>query len=192
MPGLRAEFYADDEDIRTLLVRFRELGDLKYVEQLSSANAELQQFTDPLDLFGCANLRPEAPNVRRLFTVLDGDAELSVREVEMADGSGLKKSISQYMNPDSVVLSFGGEVGDGTIVMSDITTIGDTVRAREMHKAFKKLITESTQRVGSKGALYRLMPGAVAKLKGGWRLAREKRQPENMDPKISAEEIAAL
>lgn len=192
MPGLRAEFYADDEDIRTVLARFRELGGLKYVEQLSSLSAEPQQFTDPLDLFGRVNLAPEAPNSRRLFTVLDRDAKLSFREIEMAGGSGVKKSVSQYMNPDSVVLSFGGEVGDRTIVMSDITTIGDTERAREMHKAFKKLIAENTLRVGSKGTSYRLMPGSIAKLKDGWRLAREKRQPKSMDPKISAEEIAAL
>lgn len=192
MKGLRAEFYADNRDIQRLLEQFTEIGEYRYIEQLSALNEALCEYSNPTDLYQRTIFFENRPNDRKIHYIFDIDAQLSITNIIMNDGSGAKQSLNQLDNPDSICLNFGGEVGDNTIAMSDISTIGDTGRAREMHKSFKKLIMKNTKRVGSKGAPYRLMPSAVTKLKGGWRLAREKSQPRMMDPKISAEEILNL
>ena len=192
MPGLSAEFYADDADIKQLIGLFDELGSFQYVEKLSALNMPLRIYRSAAELVRAFKIDPEMPAKRPQYYVLNFDTLLQKREIKMADGSGTKESLTQYMNPDSIELRLGGNVGDDTLVMSDICSLGDTDRSREMHKSFKNLVTQNTKRVGSKGTPYRLMPGAVVKLKAGWRLAREKTQPAVMDPKISAEEIAAL
>ena len=58
--------------------------------------------------------------------------------------------------------------------MSDINTVGDTDKALEIHKAFKKLVISKTKKVGPKGSPARLMAGAAAKLKAGWHLTQNR------------------
>ncbi len=76
--------------------------------------------------------------------------------------------------------------------MSDINTAGDTDKALEIHKKFKKVVISKTKRVGTKGNSHHLMPGAIKNLKAGWRLASNKGWSCDTDANIPPVEVAAL
>ena len=192
MPGKSCYFYADERDLSELLKEFRELGDYKYVQIRSPLNESNLVLSDPVELLPFAKVTPENPTRAHSFLVVEKDQEIFEREITLKDGSGVRKIADQNNNFDSIVLAFGGDAGDQTLIMSDINTVGDTATAVEMHKKFRKLVTAKTKKVGGKGSPHLLMPGAVEKLKAGWRLASGKEWSRETDPQILPEEIAAL
>lgn len=108
------------------------------------------------------------------------------------DGTGIIRVADQNNNFDSVVIGFGGDAGDDTLIISDINTAGDSEEARALYRRFQSLIWSMTRRVGRKGAPVRLMPGAAQKAKAGWRLAHGKGWSAVTDDHLSDEERASL
>lgn len=192
MPGVSCEFYADEADLTDLLREFPTLGLFKYVEIDSALNESNRVHFDPLEVLPAAIVSPEKPIRSQSFLVMEHDREIATRAIIRRDGSGMIRVADQNNNWDSIVIAFGGDAGDRTLIMSDINTVGDTEKARELHKKFKALVWSKTKRVGPKGTPYRLMPGAIAKAKAGWRLARDKGWQPVTDAILSPEERAAL
>lgn len=193
MPGLSCEFYADENDLAALLREFLSLGDFKYVRIDSRVNESNDVFTgDPTGLLPEAMASREKPTRRHSFLVMEREQEVYSRDIVLANGTGKITVVDQNQNPNSVVLAFGGDVGDQTLLMSDINTVGDTDMARELHKRFKKLVVSRAKRVGAKGKPFQLMPGAVAKAKLGWRLARGKGWHRSTDDVVPAQQFATL
>lgn len=190
--GLSCEFYADEEDLASLLEEFLTLGNFKYVQISSDLNRPNQVYTDPTMLLPQAKVSPERPIRRHSFLAMQADQEIFAREVVRKDRSGKITVADQNQNWNSVVIAFGGDAGDHTLIMSDINTVGDTEVSRELHKKFKTLVSSKTKLAGSKRPPYRLMPGAIAKAKEGWRLARDKAWLPSTDATISPEELEAL
>lgn len=193
MTGRNCYFYADEGDLSDLLEAFREIGDYKYVQITSGLNEPNLIFSDPVELLPLAKVTPARPTRAHSFLVLEKDQEIYERKIALQNGSGVRKIADQNNNFDSIVLAFGGDAGDQTLIMSDINTVGDTDKAIEMHQKFKKLVISKTKKVGSKGKPHRLMPGAVEKLKSGWRLASgSKSWSRDTDANIPPEDIFAL
>lgn len=192
MSGRSCYFYADNEDLMSLLEAFKELDDYKYVQMSSELNAPNIVYSDPIECFSSAIATPALPEKSQSFLIVERDQEVFTREIKRSDGSGILSIADQNNNFDSIVLAFGGDAGDQTLVVSDINTVGDTNKSIEMHEIFKKLAISKTKKVGAKGSPHRLMPGAIEKLKAGWRLAMGKGWSRDTDPEILAEEIVAL
>lgn len=193
MRGLSCEFYADESDLAALLREFPSLGDFKYVQICSRVNESNVVFTgDATGLLPDAIVSRDKPTRRHSFLIMDEQQEVYSRDIVLADGTGKITIVDQNQNPNSVVLAFGGDAGDQTLLMSDINTVGDTDEARELHKSFKKLVASRAKRVGAKGKPFRLMPGAIAKAKLGWRLARGKGWHRSTDDVIPAQQLATL
>jgi hypothetical protein len=192
LPGVSCEFYADEADLTDLLREFPTLGLFKYVEIDSALNQSNLVHFDPLDVLPAAIVSPEKPIRSQSFLVMEQDREIATRAIIRRDGSGTIRVADQNNNWDSIVIAFGGDAGDRTLIMSDINTVGDTEKARELHKKFKALVWSKTKRVGPKGTPYRLMPGAIAKAKAGWRLARDKGWQPVTDAHISPEDLEKL
>lgn len=188
MPGRSYEFFADEIDLLTLLEAFKDLGNYKYVQMRSELNKENLIFDDPVELLPFAVVSADAPVRVTSFLVLENTQEVFSGDIKMKDNSGIKKIAGQARNPNSITFAFGGDAGDNTLIMSDVATIGDTDKALEMHKRFKKVLITKTKRLGTKGRPYRLMSGAIGKLKSGWRLTSGKGWARNMDLNLPAEE----
>ncbi len=192
LTGLSCEFYADNEDLADIVRDFSALGRFKYVQQRSALNRHNQIYINPADILPAALVAPERPTRYQSFLIMDEQQEVFARDVVLADGTGKLFRVDQNSNWDSVVIAFGGDAGDRTLIMSDISTVGDTEKARQMHKKFKKLVWSKTVRVGPRGTPYRLMRGALSKAKAGWRLARDKAWALDTDAQISSAELAAF
>lgn len=193
MPGRSCYFYADESDLLALLEAFKEFDSYKYVQIKSDLNKPNLIFTNPIELLRLAMVTPENPIRTHSFLVVENKQEIFSRDIKLEDGSGIRKIADQNNNFDSIVLAFGGDAGNQTILMSDINTVGDTDKAAEMHKKFKKLVMSKTKRVGTKGVPYYLMPGASEKLKSGWHLTQNRVWKPGVDEiSLSDEEIAAL
>lgn len=190
MQGRSAEFYADKEDLKVLLQQFAELDNFLYISKLGVVNEKLFETKNPRKLFEKVDIDYGLTNFREQFLVFDNNAEIVERTLKMVDGSGFKKTLSQVFNFDTVELRLGGVSGSDKIVMSDICTMGDSVRSLEMHKVFKKLIMKMTVRIGRKGVPLRLMPSAAHKVKAGWDLVRY--HPSSLPLKISTEDLEKL
>ena len=193
MPGRSCYFYADESDLLDLLEAFKEFDDYKYVQMRSELNETTKIYHDPSKVLPEALASPGKPYRTHSFLIMEKEEEIFDRDIVLEDGSGIRKWIDQNHNWNSIVIALGGDAGDQTIIMSDINTVGDTDKAVEMHKKFKKLIMSKTKKVGAKGTPYRLMPGAAEKLKSGWHLTQNRVwKPGVEEIKLSDEEIAAL
>ena len=192
MSGRSCYFFADENDLADLLEAFEELSEYKFVQRRSDLNEPNKVYSDPRKLLDEAKVTPDNPIRTHSFLVVETSQEVFDREVVLQDGTGVRKIADQNNNFDSIVLAFGGDAGDETLIMSDINTVGDTDKAVEMHKKFKKLVTSMTKNVGVKGSPARLMPGAVEKAKAGWRFASGKDWSRDTDAQISPEALAKL
>ncbi|WP_308367966.1 MULTISPECIES: hypothetical protein [unclassified Microbulbifer] len=192
MPGQSCYFFADEGDLLDLLEAFGQLGDHKYVQIRSGLNEPNLIFTDPAQVLPLARVISENPTRAQSFLVIKMGQETFQREIALRDGSGIRKIADQNNNFDSIVLAFGGDAGDQTLIMSEINTVGDTHRALEMYKKFKKVVISKTKKIGVKGNPHRLMPGAIKMLKAGWRLASSKGWSRDTDANIPPDEVAAL
>lgn len=193
MGGRSCEFYADENDLLSLVREFPTLGKLKFVQMRSALNKSNEVLVGELErLVSMAKVTPEAPIRCHSFLAMETDQEIFHRELTLKDGSGKLWIVDQNQNWNSVVIAFGGDAGDQTLVMSDINTTADTEKAKELHTSFKKLVNSMSKKVGHQKKSYFLMAGAIAKAKEGWRLARDKGWQRSTDPEISAEDLAAL
>ncbi len=175
-----------------LLENFRHLGEYKYIQIRSELNEPNLIFMDSVEVLPLAKVAHENPTRAQSFLVVERDQEIFLREIALRDGSGVRKIADQNNNFDSIVLAFGGDTGDQTLIMSDINTAGDTDKALEIHKKIKRVVISKTKRVGTKGNSHHLMPGAIKKLKAGWRLASNKGWSCDTDANIPPAEVAAL
>ncbi len=193
MPGRSSYFYADENDLADLLVAFQESAGFKYVQMRSELNQPNEVYDDPLEILEEAMATCAEPIRRHSFLVIDDDQEIFCRHITLRDGSGVRSIADQNNNFNSIVIAFGGYVGNQTILMSDVNTVGDTDKAIEIHKVFKKIIMANTTRVGGKGRPYRLMPEALKKLKSGWHLTQNKVwKPGVEEIELSDEKLAKL
>ena len=192
MSGRSSYFFADEDDLLVLLEAFNELSDYKYVQIRSELNQQNLIYFDPRELLKSAVVSEENPIRTHSFLVVQKCQEVFTENIELRNGSGLRKICGQSLNPDSITFAFGGDAGDKTLLMSDVATIGDTDKSIEMHKQFRKIILAHTKKIGAKGKPYRLMPGAIRKLKSGWRLASGKAWSRDTDADIPEAEWIKL
>lgn len=191
MSGASCYFFADESDLLELLDSFFALSKYKYVQMRSGVNEENCVPTNAKELLLLSKVSSEKPTRVQSFLVVESDQEVFFREIVLIDG-GIRRIADQNNNFDSIVLAFGGDAGDQTLIMSDISTVGDTKKALEIHKNFRKLVESKAVKSGNRGSRYFLMPGAVKKLKSGWRLAGGKEWSRETDPKFSPKEIDSL
>jgi hypothetical protein len=192
MIGKRREFYADNQDIMNLLNDFDSLGQFKYVEFYSRLNKETDIFYSAVNIFDKAICTPKNTERGHSFSIFDIDANIIFSEVTLFDGSGKRVALETLLSDDSIEIHFGGEVGDNTLIMSDIGTVADDKAVLDHFKRFKKLIEARSVRIGPPGRPSYLMPGAVQKAKQGWRLARGKALDIESDPVLPPEQLAKL
>jgi hypothetical protein len=192
MRGKQRNFYADNQDIMNLLNDFDSLGQFKYVEFYSRLNKETDIFYNAIDIFDKAICTPQKTERRHSFSIFEIDAKIAFSNVILVDGSGKRIALETLLSDDSIEIHFGGEVGDNTLVISDIGTVADDKAMLDHFKRFKKLIEAKSVRIGPPGQPSYLMPGAVEKAKQGWRLAQGKGFNKNSDPVLPPEQLAKL
>lgn len=173
MHGRSCEFYADTADLHALLTSFRCLDCYKFVQMKSAVDRDNIIFEDPLDIMSMAIVSAESPTRSVSFIVIEKLEEVVYRHIELNSG-GTRIIADQNQNHDSVVFALGGEAGEETLIMSDINTSGETPKAVTIHKDFKRIVRASSAKLGSGAKSGHLMPGAMEKLRLGWRLARDK------------------
>ena len=174
MRGSSSYFYADEDDLIDLLEAFKSLEEYKYVQIRSELNCQTLVYHNPSDILLKAMVTPEKPIRTHSFLIMEKEEKVNSRDIVLEDGSGTIKRADQNNNFNSAVIAFGGNAGNQTVLMSDVSTIGDTEKSIEIYKKFRKIILANTTRVGAKGNPHRLMSGAFDKLKSGWHLTQNK------------------
>lgn len=161
-------FYADIDDLECFL---RDLGveqQLKYVLQKSAVGVALEPVDDPgvlLNILG--ESRIEVPSIRAL--VMGLNVNINSRRVIMADGSGDIYVADNATNPTAVELNIGRTFArDRTLLCSRCCTLGETSASTSTFKVINKMILSRSVAVADA----RVFPGALEKLKSGWRLTR--------------------
>jgi hypothetical protein len=192
MRGKERNFYADNQDIMNLLTEFDDLGKFQYVECYSEIDNDIDIFYNAVDIFDKSICTPQDPGRRHSFSIFEINANVVFREIIFEDGSGRRTVLEAWRSDDSIEIHFGGEVGDNTLVISDIGTVADDKAMLDHFKRFKKLIEARSVRIGPPGRPSYLMSGAVQKAKQGWRLAQGKGFNKNSDPVLPPEQLAAL
>jgi hypothetical protein len=102
--------------------------------------------------------------MRCKYLVADVTAALISDALDKEDGSGRIINIHQGFNFDTTCAYLGVVVEQSTLIISEVSTLGDSPRAKEIQKLFRKVIMKHTKKVGNT----RVMPGAMEKLKAGW------------------------
>lgn len=193
MRGRSSYFYADHRDLMCLLESFQALKGYKYVEIRSELNHPTKIYNTPSKILHKAMVTPDKPIRTHSFLIMEKEEKVNSKDILLADGNGIIKRADQNNNFNSAVIAFGGNAGHQTILMSDVNTVGDTEKSIEIYKEFRKIILANTTRVGVKGKPYRLMSGALEKLKSDWHLTQNKVwSPGVEEIKLSKMEFAKL
>ena len=178
MSALCEEFYADEDDLAVLLSEFTKLGDFKYIEMYSQLNEENKCYKDAIHILEQDKWMTKSRRCN--FLVVDSSASLMSDILDKSDGSGRIISIHQGFNLDSIVLKLGGTKENNTLIASVVDTIGDTTRAKEIQKMFRKVVMKQSKKISDT----RVMPNAMEKLKAGWRLTAGLGYPDIRDVKL--------
>jgi hypothetical protein len=178
MRGSEIRVYADPADMKQLLNLFDQIGGLAFTEALSRLNAPPARFTDPRDLINY--LRNTMLGHGGIFLVTRAGDAIVQMVLTMQDGSGTKVSTHQPFNPHAIMINLGGELeGDRTVVATSVNTTGETPKAKELFKAFKKLVLRNAEYING----FYVMPRALEKLDSGWRLTPEPQHSRSLDLK---------
>ena len=167
MAGSSIQFFGDSEDLQKLFQLFDDNFDVIYTERASAVNQDNNQY-DSASILQKFLVSHEDPVQKSVFNISEPSIDLIFREIEMTDGSGIKKVIDQNYNPDLIQILLGGEAASDTLVITTLRTTGETQYAKDLYKKFKKVITKKSARIKS----FYLLPNSYEKLKQGWRLAQ--------------------
>lgn len=179
MAGLRAPFFGSREDFKSLLKAFDELGDFEYVQIHSSLNSELIIHNKGVNLLSSC-LSESQPNKFSGYLIFYKNERLFLDRFNKSDGSGYKYTIKQSYNPNSIRIALGGDIGNNTIIASMFDSLGESEKAKEIFKKFKKVLIKMSKKVNQ----YRVLPDAYEKLENGWRLAQENTFQSKLDLKL--------
>lgn len=165
--GSMIAFFADEQDLLRLFKLFDKVDQLIYTKSLSKVGEQNEQF------FSAANLTDylvsfDKPVQSNVFLVTSPSTVLHKREIVMSDGSGIKLTVDQINNYDSIEILLGGEANSSTIVTTTIRTTGETKIAKDLFREFKKIVVKNSAKIGT----YYVMSNALNKLEQGWRLAQ--------------------
>ena len=178
--GIRVTFYADRADMAALFEKFCRLGKFTYTPLYWDEGQPPPTLENPADIPSYGELSPRTNSLCSLsYLVIDATDELKPERFLLNSG-GARFKIDNGTNPSSVRLCLGGDAGDYTLIASQIDTLGLSERAREMQAAFARVVRKSSVKVGSNITL----PGAMSKLREGWRLTHGKSYSPSMDLKL--------
>jgi hypothetical protein len=104
MSALRAEFYADEDDLAVILKEFTQLGDFKYVQMKSQLNQDNKCYKDAIHLL---DEGWRLNDIRCMFLVADETTQLISDVWERTDGSGSITNIHQGFNFDTIRIKLG-------------------------------------------------------------------------------------
>jgi hypothetical protein len=166
MSGYSIEFFADQSDLIKYFNISDKTGDFVYTARLSKVGERNIQLISALSLMDYL-VTYEKPIQANVFLITLPSTVISEREIKMKDGSGIKIAIDQNNNFDANQILLGGEAGPSTVVTTTLRTTGETEAAVDLFKVFKKNVVKNSKKIG---ANYYVMPGAMEKLKDGWRL----------------------
>lgn len=135
---------------------------------------------NPADIPDYGVLRPPHQSISSLsYLVIDASRKLNPERYTLNAG-GARYTIDNSTNPSSVRLCLGGDAGDRTLIASQVDTLGLSERAREMQASFSGVIRKRGVKVGTNIVL----PGAMSKLREGWRLTQGKGYSPSLDLKL--------
>jgi hypothetical protein len=98
----------------------------------------------------------------------------------MQDGSGIKISSDQLYNPHAIMIRLGGEIeSERTLTAMSVNTTGETPEAKELFKAFKKVVLRNAKYIEG----FYVLPHAMEKWEHGWRLTPSAQNPSALDLK---------
>lgn len=185
MRGSDVSFYADRDELLELFAEFNAIGALAYTETLSAVNTPLLVFDDATQLIGSLWTQTQEVDRPKLFLVHGRASPLIVEDRVQVDGGGKKLSVCNLFNPNAIVIRLGGELDqDKTLVATSINTTGESEFSRLLFARFKKLVRGSARRVGR----FYLLPNALTKWCGGWRLTPDPQYTATEDLPLPTEE----
>ena len=166
MRGAEVRFYADLADMNQLLDAFEKIGPLIFTKTLSELNAAPVQLSDPRALSHHLRTDPSPPS--NAFLITSECDPIVQRRIEMEDGSGIRMAAAELrINRHAILITLGGQLdGDSTLIASKVNSMSEAPKARQLYRAFKRAIVRTARH--SEG--FYLLPGAMQKLRSGWRL----------------------
>ena len=169
MNGSSCEIYADNNDLNNLFGEIEKIGPFKYIKMTSELNKDNACYYSSIELLKYAT--------GDAFLVVDADKDVVSRTIDLIDGSGHKNRVDQDFNEDSICITLGGDIRNNTIIVTVFDTLGESSRAKEVFKIFKKTIMKNTKKVNRS----RIMPSALEKLQNGWRLTQGETYSRELD-----------
>ena len=106
----------------------------------------------------------------RAFLVVPRAVDVQVRQIELYEG-GVRYSVSQLQNPESIVYQPGGVYGTEFVIQGNLSTVSKHPEARDLYQAFAQKTKRTFTRIQSS----LVGPEALHRFRSGTRLTSDSR-----------------
>jgi hypothetical protein len=168
-------FFASGGDLLPVLEAVEREVPLKYVLMGQFPKKEFESFSSGIEIPYLGQSTTESASSGRSFLVAGRAVPIDVRPIKTT--FGIRYSLDQLGNPDTVTLSPGGRWGEDVVLNGRVATVSDSPSAQERMKVFNRAIKKH---FGKIKAFY-VGPEASILLDAGKRLTAAEQSPREFD-----------
>jgi len=168
-------FFALKDDLLPVLEAVEREIPIKYILMGNFPKREFEAFSSGGQIPHLGQSPTESASSGRLFLVTRQAVPIEARSIETP--SGIRYSLDQLVNPDTVTLSPGGRWGEDVVLNGRVATASDTPLTRELMKIFNKVFRKQFSKIKA----FYVGPGAVTLLDIGKRLTAAEQSPREFD-----------
>ncbi|MFG0275816.1 MAG: hypothetical protein ACF8QF_12250 [Phycisphaerales bacterium] len=159
--------YATRNDLLTLLAEVESARAISYTQAGLSGTKQLRSFLRADQIPRLGEVAALSPHHCDRWLIASADAQLTIREVPQRRG-GVKFSIDQQLNPDTIAFLPGGQLDAKTFGAGNISTATASPISADLFKTFRKIAGKRWASIQS----WAVGPQAEAILDAGGRLSQ--------------------
>jgi hypothetical protein len=168
-------FFALKDDLLPVLEAVECEVPLKYMLMGQSPKVEVESFSSGMEIPNLGISATESASSGRSFLVTGRAVPMEVRPIK--GPAGIRYSLDQLGNPDSVTFSPGGRWGEDVVLNGRVATVSNSQFAQELMKLFNRSFKKQFFKVKA----YYVGPGAYILLDAGKRLTAAEQSPREFD-----------
>lgn len=169
----QTHFYAQEDDIIPVLKDLDEAMHLVYIRMDHYTDENYDRYKDYREIPGVGIANGDAAVQCSQYLAIEPATKLIPSKIIRTK----QTSIDQLLNPDSIVVSFGGLWNGEVVISGRVATVSDSVGAQGMLRRFQRSIKKHFIKIRA----FYVGPKAMASLKSGRRLTAAIQCPPEYD-----------
>ncbi|MER9867629.1 hypothetical protein NKJ35_10595 [Mesorhizobium sp. M0136] len=171
----QVHFFALKDDLLPMLEAVEHVIPIKYILMGQFPTMEFETFTNGRQIPSLGQSATGSASSGQSFLVTRRDIPIEVRPIKTV--FGIRYSLDQLINPDTVTLSPGGRWGEDVVINGRVATASDAPLAQELMKIFSRAFRKQFSKVRA----FYVGPGAAILLDAGKRLTAAEQSPREFD-----------